>query len=283
MAASRTSEKYDRGYMEWMADRYIEALVAHQPGLLPLSDKVKFTENGQVIKVGEALWGTASGGALYKLYACDPQTGQVALYAKMEENGRPILIALRLKIKNKLITEIETIVARSHSQPWKIETQKPRATFLETVPPSERLPRQELIRISDLYFEGLVRDDGNIVPFDDKCNRIENSMQTTNNPALHPAGSSNPPVLNARDQFNSKTFSYITSIPIRQYNVVDEERQITVGTFVFNHTGTIKSAAGVGSPFSALISELFRIKDKKIRDIEAIMMSLPYGAKSGWD
>jgi len=36
-------------------------------------------------------------------------------------------------------------------------------------------------------------------------------------------------------------------------------------------------------PFTVVVSELFKIKNGKIREIEAIMTSLPYGAKSGWD
>jgi hypothetical protein len=36
-------------------------------------------------------------------------------------------------------------------------------------------------------------------------------------------------------------------------------------------------------PFTAAISELFKVAGGKIKEIEAIMISLPYGAKSGWD
>ena len=36
-------------------------------------------------------------------------------------------------------------------------------------------------------------------------------------------------------------------------------------------------------PFTVVVSELFKVQSGKIREIEAIMTSLPYGAKSGWD
>ena len=43
------------------------------------------------------------------------------------------------------------------------------------------------------------------------------------------------------------------------------------------------SGLGPRRPFTAVIGELFKIKNGKIREIEAVMTSLPYGAKSGWD
>ena len=36
-------------------------------------------------------------------------------------------------------------------------------------------------------------------------------------------------------------------------------------------------------PFTVAVSELFKIKNGKISQIEAVMTSLPYRAKSGWD
>ena len=43
-----------------------------------------------------------------------------------------------------------------------------------------------MVRVSDLYFDALEQDNGDIIPLWDGCNRIENSMQTTNNPGLFP-------------------------------------------------------------------------------------------------
>jgi hypothetical protein len=35
-------------------------------------------------------------------------------------------------------------------------------------------------------------------------------------------------------------------------------------------------------PFSYIIAEIFKIKDGKIRQIEAVLMTVPYGMESGW-
>jgi hypothetical protein len=35
-------------------------------------------------------------------------------------------------------------------------------------------------------------------------------------------------------------------------------------------------------PFSFIIAEIFKIKDEKIRQIEAVLMGVPFGMESGW-
>jgi len=296
MMSSRGKEN-DRTYLESLQDRYLEALIAHDPSRLPLSKTLKHTENTIDLPVGEGLWATASDDATYRLYVCDPQGGQVGFYGLMKENGFPIIIASRLKIVEGLITEIENIVVRSGERPIPVENLvEPRPAFLESLSSSERVSREEMIRISDLYFDALETDDGDIVPWGDGCERVENGMQTTNNPNIQMPGSSsfNPIALGAREQINSKSFIYITEIKPRRYTVIDEERGLTFGTFVFHHAGNINFAEvpGVGEvemipaarrPFSVVVSELFKIKNGKIEAIEANMTSLPYRAKSGWN
>ena len=285
-----TQPKADRKQLEGLIDQYLDAVVAHDPTRLPLAKTVKFTENAQVIPVGEALWATASDNATYRLYPCDPEAGQAGLFGLMKENGLPVIVSVRLKTEQGLITEIETVVVREQPhRPIPMENlAKPKAIYLEPLAPSERVSREEMIRVTDLYFDGLEQDDGEIIPLDEECNRIENGMQTTNNPSLDMPGAG----LDCRTQISVKTFSGITAIRPRRYTVVDEERGLTFGTFMFHHNGIMPpgdktEASGIGiylrRPFTAVISELFKIKNGKIREIEVVMTSLPYGAKSGWD
>jgi hypothetical protein len=296
MTASQSRGNNIRASLEGLMNNYLEALVAHDPTRLHLARGVKHTENTIEIPVGEGLWGTASDNATYRLYVCDPAAGQVGLFGLMKENDFPVIVSIRLKTEKDLITEIESIVARGGERPIPTKNLvKPRQAFLENLAPSERVSREEMVRISDLYFQALVQDNGDIVPWGENCNRLENGMQTTNNPDLKlPGVTSNPLALGCREQINAKSFAYITEIRPRRYTVIDEERGLTLGTFMFHHRGTIKSVEvpGVGKvemipaarrPFTVAVSELFKIRNGKIRAIEAIMTSLPYGAKSGWD
>src|SRR5271155_1251536 len=102
----------DRACLNSFVDRYLAALVARDPSLVPLARDVKFTENGQLLRIGDGFWGTASGPPTYKLYAADPQGGQVMFMGVLPENGAPVIFCVRLKVELRKITEIETVVSR---------------------------------------------------------------------------------------------------------------------------------------------------------------------------
>jgi hypothetical protein len=288
--------KPTRAFLEAMMDNYMQSLVSHDASILPLAKNVKRTENTIPLAPRDGLWATASDLPTYKLYVSDPQSGQVGFYGFMKENGFPILIATRLKIEKEKITEIEDIVVREGGMPFMPENLvKPRQIFLEALKPEEKMSREEMVRISDLYFDALEQDNGNIAPFYKECNRHENSMKTTNNPELFPPEQGKPQrPTDCIEQINYGSFAYITSIRPRRWTVIDEERGITFGSFMFNHAGTVayKETAKYGRvemipiarrPFSVIVSELFKVMNGKIREVEAIMTGVPYGAKDGWD
>src|SRR5208337_1099860 len=108
-----------------------------------------------------------------------------------------------LKIEDRKISEIETIVARQPSGAESLEKLgAPNPVFLEAIPPAERATRADLIKTANMYFSGIQLNDGKgVYPFTDDCNRIENGMQTTNNPSLTmpgdlPRSQENPPQRN---------------------------------------------------------------------------------------
>ncbi len=72
----------DRACLEGFANQYLDALVARDPSRVPLAENVKFTENGQELKVGDALWATASDPpTTYRIYLTDPKLGRSAFPA----------------------------------------------------------------------------------------------------------------------------------------------------------------------------------------------------------
>ena len=88
------------------------ALVAKDPARLPWAAHVKFTENNVELPVGYGLWGTISGRGADDARAADPQAGQVAYFGVIDERGTKSFFALRLKIDDGKISEVETIVDR---------------------------------------------------------------------------------------------------------------------------------------------------------------------------
>lgn len=66
------------------------------------------------IRIGDGLWVSASEApTTFKIYAVDPASSQVAFYGVMKELDKPLIIALRLKVINGKITEIEHVLARN--------------------------------------------------------------------------------------------------------------------------------------------------------------------------
>jgi hypothetical protein len=103
----------DRACLESFADQYMDALIAHDPKPLPLSPKLKNTENGQRLNPGDGFWRTATAKGKYRLFVDDPQAGEVALLTTMTEATVPVTVAIRLRIENRQIAEIETFVVRT--------------------------------------------------------------------------------------------------------------------------------------------------------------------------
>jgi hypothetical protein len=288
---SLSAQSCDRACLEGFVHQYLDALIGRNPYGLPLAPKVKFTENEQVIPLGEGIWGTANGIGTYKLYVADPQAGEVGFLGTLRENDTPVAFALRLKIDHRLIREVETIVVRDPGAAQAVEALgQPDPSMLASLPASERRPRDEMTAIANKYSEGIEHNNGDLVPFDPNCNRIQNGMQTTNNPALKmdPKDSWTPMQLGCKEQLNTKFFSFVRKIYPRRFMIVDEERGIVFGLLLFHIPGTVTSvniaghgAIGIPLPYQAPttldVAELYKIRNGKIVKVEALQTNVPYG------
>ena len=99
----------NRACLENLVDQYLTALVAHDPKRLPLSKDVMYTENNQIVEVGDGFWKTVEGRGNYTHIFSDPEFGQVAYMGTMREAGQPLLMSLRLRVELGRITEIESV------------------------------------------------------------------------------------------------------------------------------------------------------------------------------
>ena len=296
----------ERACMTDLIDRYLAALVRHDPAGLPLNRDVKFTENTARLQVGsEGLWvGASDVPTGFRIYAVDAGAGQAGFYGVMKERGRPVLIALRLKVVNGRITEIEHVVARSLRPQTVQNLAAVRPEFVRVVPPAERSSRQQMVGIADSYFEAIEHADGKLAPFADDCVRRENGGQTTHNakpvPWPVPLGSKQADdamayigTLSCSDQLDTHVMDFITRLWPRRHEIVDEELGLVFSFPMFQHrggSGTIRiyHVPGVdslplgGSSSNLQAGEIFKIEHGHITAIEAMGTSLPYGTKSGW-
>ena len=78
----------DRACLEGLIDQYLAAVVAHDPSKLPLSKDVKYSENYQMLEVGDGFWKTASGIGNYKHVFADPEFVEVFVDTSVDECAR---------------------------------------------------------------------------------------------------------------------------------------------------------------------------------------------------
>ncbi len=297
----------DRTCLRGFLDQYIAAMVKHDPSGLLLTSDYKYTENTATMPLGDGLWvGASEAPTTFKIYVLDPTSHQAGLFAVMKEFDKPVILAMRLKIDSGKISEIEHVVARSVRESSLPNLTTPRSGLLETVPPAERVSRDEMWRIANSYFEAIEHSDGSLAPFADDCMRRENGMQTTGNTVLTPDPGDAPgaPIdplrakirmLGCRDNINTHTLSYITKIRPRRLIIIDEEKGLVLGFPMFVHRGNVRTIHIVGIPGLEEIpmtglrtsdleaGEMFKIRGGKIHEIEAMGFILPYGSKTGWE
>ncbi len=284
----------DRACLAKIADSYFAALAAHDPSKLPLAPNVKYTETGVVKKLGQGLWTTAAGLPRYRLNLYDPETGGIGIHAVLPERGIETMVSLRLKVENKLITEVEAMVIAGDSpivghQPEDL-TQPPRS-WARTIPVSERNSRFEILAAADAYFRGFETNGTPqyiAAPLLPETDRRENGILYTNTRI----GSS--VVGTARSGFDAGNFKGM-QVRDRRYPVVDMETGAVMSLVRFGDPMGKLSPASLpmdrnGKPQkapdvlvgAAFVSEIFLVSQGKIADINAFWIPSEGNLPTPW-
>ena len=270
-AAQNSSSNCDRECLRGFITQYLDALIAHNPKALPTAPNVKFTEDTKTIQLGEGLWKGASKIRPYRQDFLDVRESTAMSHVVVEEGGMPVLLSLRLKIADRRITEVETMVTRSREQGAIFTVnnlQMPRQAMLAPVEPSQRMSRAEAIRIAEFYPAGL-RVGGSfqavMAPFGPTAYRIENGGLMAGPGAR--AGSENIGT------------QRIIAHPDITYNVqaVDEEMGVVVMRMDFGDTNSY----GPGN--ALVVVEAFKVYGGQIHAVEAFMRVMKAGTPSGWN
>jgi hypothetical protein len=320
---AKSGEACDRNCMHTMVDQLFDTMISHCPCCGPLAKNLKYTENGQIINPGEGLWRTLSARGGYRVYLADPVTGQAGYYGDINEKGLLGMLALRLKIQNHRITDIEATVVREQLRPgfskadaglaqntagimtpMMLAELQPKGfvradpLLQQIVPRASRVPRAQLVALTDQYFDAFAQAKGAIAPFDERCSRRENGIAATGNPDGPVVDPAQPAFRLFRQgcaqEIDTGFFSALLKLRDNHSLVVDEEQGLVLHLSFFDAAGNVKSvsASGTGKvavpqdllrPATYATPQLFKILDGKIRLIEGLAWPVPYGMKSGWD
>ncbi len=291
----------DRACLRAIAERYLQAMLAHDPARAPLAHNARYTENGVELYLPDGLWRTLDKLGNYRLTVADPEDRSIGFLAKGLENGAPVLIGTRLRIIDHQITEMESVVGRLSATTGgsAFGTPKdagidgePRKAFLTDLPVTARRSAAQLADIVNGYFTGLEGNRGEKPPaFAEDCHRLENETPTTNNPVAEGSqpGAANFPCAKA---FGLGYYREDTRLRNRRILAVDTQRGLVYAGVFFDHDATVRDyqlkdgrefkVRNTG-PWTWMIQELFEINAAgKISQVEAVLLSVPYGMRPGW-
>jgi hypothetical protein len=262
----------DRACLRGFITQYLDAMLTYNPRTLPLSDKVRFTEDTVDMKLGDGLWKNASKITSYRQDILDVRQGVAASQVVVEEGGMPALLVLRLKVAGKKITEVETQVTRTQKEGalFAIASLQTPGPVMSAAPErSQLMSRDEAIKTAMFYPAGLkigsfVKVDA---PFAPDAYRIENGARTAG------AGCARAGCQDIKGQTIMEHPGITTRVV-----AVDEELGIVLLRMNFGQT----KSYGEGN--ALIVWEAFKVYGGQIHGVEAFMKIMPVSVGSGgWD
>ncbi|MPT47931.1 MAG: hypothetical protein E2598_05830 [Sphingobium sp.] len=307
MTTSPSSVQARRDALSAVMTTYLDALVAHDPSRLPLAATCRFTENGAEVPLGEALWQTIDRLDSYRVDYTDPDSGQIGCHVSIVENDLAGLLAIRLKIEDGLISEIETILNRG--APLALSMPPCEGLWFEAEAPETRLDRETLARETENYLDAVASSDGTKVKFNpDSALRLENGTLMAIGPndywpyPLKPIADEDSWFFAVRsslgmpadEQLSTGLYSFITSYDNARFPIIDVERQIVFGVWNFRRKGTVKGVTFRGKyyphmertqfPNENLLLQAFKFRNGGITRVQGVFLNANvYRAGTGWD
>lgn len=273
----------DKVCLEGIADQYRAAYLAHDRSKAPFARRVRYTENNVDMQFPDGTWDTVTREIGPALTLSDTRTSNVGIYTTIMQNDTPGFLAVRLKVQDGRITEVEHIIStrRNLSSPptpiGDVNEFKPDPQFNAVVPVGERLSRERLIAHADGYFSTLQKNNGEIrgTRFAAEAVRHENGL-------LFPE---------IEKGFKSGRYLFNERVRDRDYFLVDEERQVVMARGFIDHKGVLDHYMLTdGTPQRSIFREpqtwsfleSFKIRNDMITGVLATFVQAPYYQRSPW-
>ena len=273
----------DRACLEGVATAYRAAYRVHDVKLAPFAPRVRYTENNVEMAFPDGTWDTVTREVDTPLVLVDTSTGQVGIYTSILQRETQGFLAVRLRVRDKRITEVEHIVSTRRyvsgpPVPIADALEYHRAPALNAVVPvAERAPRAEILQLADGYFSTLQFNTGEIrgTRFAADAVRHENGL----------------PFNEIEAGFKSGRYRYNNRVRDRDCFLVDEERGFVMCRGFIDHKGVLGEytltdgtpvKANYQEPQSWGFLEGFKVTKEGIVAVEATFSMHPYFMRSPW-
>jgi len=289
-ASPASAQTCDRACLRTMLDQYLAAVVKHDPKAAPLIVGFRQTENAINVAPGNGVWKTVTGlGKMQRRYF-DAVTGQAGYYGLVEEGSSVALVTVRLRVQNRRLTEAEWYIARENDPGLNGPRQaaRPPANLFNpdylianpppdrVVPPAKRLSRDELVAVTQSYFDAITSHDNSVALTHPGCGRAENGspappgkfLPPAPRPAAAGAPAGPPPGASSNDCVGGLANFNLSMVVATRIPLVDEEAQVSLGMAVFIRRPCSSSPRNV-------FSEWFNVEDGRIKTIYTAMFYPP--------
>jgi len=263
----------DRACLRNALDQYLQAVTNHDPSMAPLAAGFRQTDNAVVVLPGTGVWTTVTALGTLRRRFIDPVTAQAAYFGIVQEGDNGAIATVRIKVEDRRITEAEWIVARKGAVGLNGNASLLDPNNLATVPPPDRvarqeahLSRQEMLAVTNSYFDGITTHDGMIIQAHPGCQRVENGVTVTGR-ALQP-GQVQANGWQTTDCTSGLATINIQNVAARRYPIVDEEAGMVMAMAVFLRKPGAPQRRNV-------FAELFFLEGHKIRSIYSAMFYPP--------
>ncbi len=263
--------------------QYREAYVAHDRERAPFAAHVRFTENNVELTFPDGSWDVVTSEVGPALVFTDPTTGGVGIYTAIMMREVPAYLAIRLKVEDGRITQIEHLLSTKRAvsgppTPFGDVSQLVHDPEMGRLLNKEEMrPRAELVRAADGYFATLARNDGTLhTTFSPKCHRIENGMETAKD--------------GCDKSFRLGVYHFNERVR-REPILVDEARGLVMFRGFIDHKGTMidyrltdgtQRKSPFAEPHTWSFLETFKVSNGEVGPVEADFIGSPYYSTSPW-
>jgi hypothetical protein len=272
LAHTATAQTCNRDCLHNTITQYLDAMLKHDPSKLPLTAKVRFTEDTQELKLGEGLWKNIESLSGFRQDILDVRKGVAGVHVKAMESGKPVLAAIRLQMQGDKIAGVESMVVRSREEGmiFNVDAIVKASDAMNLTPTAaQRNKREEMERLALLYPQGLrigsfVKADAQ---FAETAYRFENGQLMAGPGCTFFKGC---------DHIREQALPTLAGIKA-QVAAVDEEQGIVWLRMNFGK-GSLMRGDGELSVF-----EMFKVYDGRINAVEAFMKEVPGNTPFLWE
>ena len=286
----------DSTCLNGVAAQFMDALASGKPASVPWAARVRFTENGVAQQIGEGVWGSIRAHSPQAVLVADAATGTVIWQGLISDHDLPAWFALRLRVVDRRVADVETWIARARNPGPFGDTSRfgLDALFNQVLPVAQRSTRSQLAAVATRYWDSVQRNDGRVLPqFESACVRRENGQLVTQGEAGSATIVKAAATLaqGCEAQLKLGLYKPVDRVRDRRVLAVDEARGLVV-TSSFADFGLAqtqyRTTDGVlrdtqdKHPSTREQLEIFRIVGGRIQRIEAISVYQPYRMPLAW-